>query len=168
MDINKLYKILEETTFQFRKGEVYEGAPELVKQMKDGVGDEGLKGGGVLEVYAMPHESEAKPDIEKVDMEFIVIGVKREAAEKRKAELIEILNEYPNPERLAGGPSYIEVGGEIGDQGAAFQLFALGKALKLWDVITPAKLGFKGAEARQMAGMGYVMITGYRKQSEAA
>ena len=77
-------------------------------------------------------------------------------------ELIAILKTYPQPERLAGGPSYIEVGGEIGDQGAAFQLFALGKVLGLWDIITPEKLGITGPEANQMAGMGFVMMSGFK------
>jgi hypothetical protein len=158
MNVKRLYEILAETTCQLRKGEVLEGSPQLVEQAKRG---EELTAGGVLEVYAMPHESEAKPDVEKVDMEFVVIGVSRAAAEERKAEVVSIMKEYPQPERLAGGPSYIEVGAEIGDQGAAFQLFALGKVLGLWDVVTPASLGFSGQEARQMAGAGYVMITGF-------
>jgi hypothetical protein len=161
MDTQRLYKILRETTVQLRKGEVYEGTPELVEQAKRG-GDEPLKGGGVLEVYAMPHENEAKPNIEKVDMEFLVIGVDKEAAETHRAELVSILKTYPQQDRLAAGPSYIEVGAEIGDQGAAFQLFALGKVLGLWDVITPATFGMKGDEARDAAGKGFVMMSGFK------
>ena len=161
MDLNRLYKILNKTTMQLRKGEVFEGTPELVEQATRG-GDEPLKGGGVLEIYAMPHKNEVS-GVEKVDMEFLVIGVDKAKAESHKAELIAILNTYPDPERLAGGPSYIEVGAEIGDQGMAFQLFAIGKVLGLWDVMTPASLGFKGEEAREMAGRGFVMMTGYRK-----
>lgn len=99
---------------------------------------------------------------EMVDLEFLVIGVDRAAAERLRAELISILNTYPRPDRLASGPSYIEVGGEIGDQGAAFQLFALGKVLGLWGVITPATFGMKGEEAKRAAGAGYIMISGYK------
>lgn len=161
MNLDRLYKILNETTMQLRKGGVYEGTPELVEQAKRG-GDEPLKGGGVLEIYAMPHESEAHPGVEKVDLEFLVIGVDKAKAEEHRAELVDILKTYPQPDRLAGGPSYIEVGGEIGDQGAAFQLFALGKVLGLWDVITPATFGMSGAEAREAAGRGYIMMTGFR------
>src|SRR6202012_2479706 len=83
-------------------------------------------------------------------------------AESHRAELVELLNNYPQAERIAQGPSYIEVGAEIGDQGAAFQLFAMGKVLGLWDVITPEKMGFTGPEADSMAGNGFVMMTGYR------
>ena len=117
MNLDRLYAILAETTCQLRKGDVYEGTPSLVEQAKRG--DEELKGGGVLEIYAMPHESEAEAKIVKVDLEFVVIGVDKAAAEKNRTELLSILRTYPNPERLAGGPSYIEVGAEIGDQGAA-------------------------------------------------
>lgn len=160
MNIDRLYQILRETTCQLRNGDKIEGTPELVEQIKRG--DTELKGGGVVEIYDMPHVSEARPDIERVDVEFVVIGVNRAKAEEHRAEFVEILKQWPQPERLAGGPSYIEVGGVIGDQGAAFELFALGKVLGLWDVITPTSLGFSGDEARRMAGSGLVMMTGFR------
>ena len=163
MNIDRLYQILRDTTVQLRKGEIFEGTPELVEQAKNGA--EELKGGGVLEVYAMPHESEARSDIEKVDMEFITVGVDRAKAEEHRAELVSILDDWPKDAAapLADGPSYIAVGADIGDQGAAFQLFALGKVLKLWSVITPASFGFSGPEARALAGNGMVMMSGYRK-----
>lgn len=155
----RLYEILEATTMQLRKGEVLEGTPELVEQVKRG--DEELTGGGVLEVFAMPHVDEAPEHVEIVDVELLAIAVNRVGAQKARDELIEILNDYPRPDRLAKGPSYIEVGAEIGDQGAAFQLFALGKYLGLWDIITPGTLKITGEKAREMAGLGFVMITGY-------
>lgn len=160
MNLNRLYEILAETTTELRKGEVFEGTSSLVEQAKAGTDE--LKGGGTLEVYAMPHVDEAKPGLEKVDVEFMVIGVDKAIAERHRGELVKLLNKYPNPERLAGGPSYIEVGGVLGSQSAAFQLFALGKVLGLWDVITPATMGFTGLEARDMAGKGFVMMSGFR------
>ena len=111
---------------------------------------------------AMNHESQAKNDIENVDLHFIVVGVDKPKAEQIKDEFIAILKTYPQPDRLARGLSYIEVGGEIGDQGAALQLFALGKVLGLWDIITPEKLGFTGHEAAKMAGSGLVMMSGFK------
>jgi hypothetical protein len=149
MNLNRLYEILGATTIQFRKGEVIE---------KHTVGD----AVDVVEINMMPHSDEAHPDLEKVDLEFLVIGVDKAKAEQHRAELVSILSDYPQPDRLAGGPSYIEVGAEIGDQGAAFQLFALGKVLGLWDVITPKAMGFEGPEAREMAGRGFVMMTGFK------
>ena len=151
MNIARLHQILAETTCQLRKGAEVEERKEL-------------SGLHVKEIYVMPHESEALPDVVRVDVEFITIGVDRKAAEVIKDELVGLLNEYPDPEELAGGPSYIAVGATIGDQGAAFQLFALGKVLGLWDVITPRSLGIEDqAIARRMAGAGYVMCTGYRR-----
>lgn len=158
MNLNRLHEILAETTVQLRKGEEITGTPALVEQIKRGATE--LTGGGVVEIFAMPHQSEAPATIEKVDLEFLVVGVDRAKAEPLKDELLALLRTYPQPERLAGGPSYIEVGAEIGDQGAAFQLFALGKVLGLWDVITPAKLGMTGDAARDLAGRGFIMITG--------
>ncbi len=147
MNLDRLYQILRETTAQLRKGEEIDKLP-----------------GGSMHIYAMPHESQAKNgiEIEKVDLHFIIVGVDKAKSEQYKDELIAILKTYPQPERLASGLSYIEVGGEIGDQGAAFQLFALGKVLGLWDIITPEKLGFTGSEAAQMAGSGFVMMSGFK------
>lgn len=148
MNITRLYEILGDCTMQLRKGDV-------VEKRSEGPVD-------VTEVYAMPHVDEASSEVEKIDLELLVIGVDRGAAAAHRDELVAILNDYPNPERLAGGPSYIEVGAEIGDQGAAFQLFALGKVLGLWDVITPGSLGITGEQARHMAGSGFIMMSGYK------
>lgn len=159
MNIQRMHEILGRTTIQLRKGEVLEGTPELVKQFKEGA--EELSGGGVLEINLMPHETECLPQFQKVDMELLVIGVDRTEAEAHRNEIVSILNSYPDPDTLSKGPSYIHVGAEIGDQGAAFQLFALGKVLGLWDVITPSVLGLKGDDATEAAGRGFIMITGY-------
>lgn len=146
MNTKRLYEILNATTVQLRKGE----------EVTDTTLDSGLR---VKEIFAMPHESEALPTVEKVDMVFLTIGVDKAAAESHRAELHQILSEYP---RFKDGPSYIEVGAEIGDQGAAFQLFAVGKVLGFWDVITPATFGLKGPEALDAAGRGYIMVSGLR------
>lgn len=160
MNIARLHEILTDTTTQLRKGEVFEGTPELVEQAKRG--DEELKGGGVLKVYAMPHESEAPEGMETVDLHFITVGVDREKAENNRDDFISILNEYPDRAELYGGPSYISVGATIGDQGAALQLFALGKVLGLWSIITPEQMGFAGADADELAGGGFIMMSGYQ------
>lgn len=148
MDIDRLHVILGETTALLRKG-------EEVTERQEG----NLK---VTEVYAMPHEDEASK-LQKVDCIFVTVGVSKQKAEQHQDELISILREYPEPDRLAGGPSYIEVGGVIGDQGTAFQLFALGEVLGLWKVITGKTLGMDDATARQMAGTGFVMISGLKE-----
>lgn len=158
MDIDRLYKILNETTIQLRKGEVIHGDKPLVDAIKAGAED---LPGGVVTFDMMPAVAEAADGLIKVDLEFLVIGVHKAKAEQHRAELIALLNTYPNPDSLAGGPSYITVGAEIGDQGAAFQLFALGKVLKLWDIITPEVFGIEGKEADEAAGLGMVMITGF-------
>ena len=148
VNLDKLYEILRETTIQLRKGEEIE--------------ERQIGNLHVTEVYAMPHEEEADNGLVKVDCQFIVVGVDKTKAEKSRDELIAILKTYPDPDRLAGGPSYIEVGGEIDDQGAALQLFALGQVLGLWRIITPKTLGIIGVQAEQMAGMGFVMISGFK------
>jgi hypothetical protein len=152
LNLRRLHEILEETTIQFRKGKFIE------KSETDNV--------EVIEVYAMPHKSKAKKDLVKVDCHFIVIGVDKIKAEKYREELIEILEEYPSPDKLAVGPSYIEVGNAIGSQTAAFQLFALGEVIGLWHVITPETIGITGEIARMMAGSGFVCIDGFKTKKQ--
>lgn len=99
---------------------------------------------------------------ELVDMHFFTVAVDRTIAEGERGALIAALATYDDPERLAGGPSYIEAGAVIGDQGIALRLYALGKVLGLWEVITPGTMGITGNIAHEMAGMGFVMMSGYR------
>lgn len=150
MNLQRLHEILAESTQLLRQG------PEVDYQ-------EIVPGVSVLTVDAMPPVSSVPPDmgIEVVDCSLVSVGVHKGKAEEHREELIEILREYPDPATLKGDPSYITVGGAIGDQGAAFMLFALGKVVGLWDVITPEKLGITGPKAKEFAGVGYVMITGF-------
>lgn len=161
MDIDRLYKILRETTVQLRKGEAVHGAKHLVDAINAGRDLNELPG-GVVAIDAMPPVEAAQPWLELVDLVFIKVGVQKDVAARYRDELIEILKTYPEPERLAGGPSYIEMGGVLGDQGAAFQLFALGKVLGLWEIVTPGAFGFKDEAALEMAGKGFIMIAGYK------
>lgn len=167
MDVTRLYKILAETTCQLRKGEEITGTPELVEEFKNLKPGDELKGGGVLEIFAMPSVSEAPVELVQVDLHFVSIGVDKAKAEQRRAEFVSILKSWPN-DALAGGPSYITVGGEIGDQGSALQMFALGQVLGLWTVITPKTVGIEGEDADRMAGMGFVMMSGFRPDQLAA
>jgi len=150
MDIDRLYKILKETTVQLRKGNKIE--------------EDKTEWGKVVHLYFMQHVSEiADKDVEFVDMHYITIGVNKLQAIKYRDELITIIKTYPDFERFKQGLSYIEVGAEIGDQGAAFQLFALGKVLELWNVITPEVLGITGKDADEFAGRGFIMCSGFKE-----
>lgn len=71
-----------------------------------------------------------------------------------------LLANYPDLEGLGSGPSYLQMGGALGDQGLALMLIGLGKIVGLWEAITPASFGITGPEAKQMAGSGFVMCSG--------
>jgi hypothetical protein len=150
--MEELYDILNSTTVQLRKGE------PIIAAEHNGI--------NVITINAMPHVDEAEMDdtITVIDMELLAIGVDRIAAQDVKDDLIAILDAWPDPDQLASGPSFIAVGAVIGDQGLAFQLFALGEVLELWKVVTPTTMGLSGEKATAAAGLGYVMITGYRKE----
>ncbi len=147
-DLEGLYQIIEEVTTEFRKGE------EVVESQVGGVKR--------VDVYAMPHESEVPEDLERIDVHFITVGVAKEKAETQKDRFVGILRGYPQPDRLAGGPSYIEVGGVVGSQDVALRMFALGEVLGLWQVITPKTLGLAGEDADRFAGRGLVMMSGFQ------
>ena len=147
-NIEALNKLISETTILLRKGAVVTRKP------------------GVVTIQAMPHENdELPPFTTKVDLVMVTVGV-LPIAHERRGTLVELLKHYPYPERLAAGPSYIELGGILGDQGQALALIALGHVLKLWEAITPALFGVTGAEAQKMAGMGYVMISGFKHEND--
>jgi hypothetical protein len=150
MDTEKLYQIVKDTTRVYRKG-------SSVEKRKVGNID-------VTELFGYDHTSEAPTgdDFDKVDMVFVDVVVDRKKAEKHRADLTKILRNYPQPERLAGGPSYIELAPNLEmEQEGALRLMALGKTLGLWDVISGKTLGMDDAMARQLAGQGFLMLSGY-------
>lgn len=102
-----------------------------------------------------------------VDVHFFSVGITSDA-EGLRDDLCKALAGFPSPERLASGPSYIELGGELGDQGFALRLIGLGAHLGLWQAITPALWGITGSVADQMAGGGMVMMSGYRAAATGA
>ncbi len=79
-----------------------------------------------------------------------------------KEGLLEVLKEYPDQKRLAGGPSYLELGGVLGDQGLALMLIGLGEVLGVWKVVTPKTFGMTGEQANAMAGNGMIMAGGFK------
>ena len=170
MNLDRLYQILRETTAQLRKGEEVRRRPPARGCRQELQGGDNIDELPAARCTSTPCRTNRRrrDGIEKVDLHFIVVGVDKAKAEAHKDELVGILKDWPseawgNPiPKLEEGPSYIHVGGAIGDQGAAFQLFALGKVLGLWDIITPAKLGITGEQANQMAGMGFVMVDGFK------
>jgi hypothetical protein len=103
---------------------------------------------------------------ELVDVHFIKIGF-TEASAEEAAFLDALLKAVKGQgafcsmslEQFAEGPSYIDVGGWLGDQEQALRLFGLIQHYGLGDVFTPATLGVEGDEADELAGRGMVMAT---------
>ena len=146
-----VYEALDSCSQEFRKQSAvvtHEGTTEHVD---------------VTHLWMMPHESEAVDGLEFVDMHFVRVAVDRDKAEGVRQVVTDWCDAYP---RLSAGPSYIEVGAEIGDQGIALKLFAVGQVLGLWTVITPETMGITGADADRMAGNGFVMCTGYHNNGK--
>jgi hypothetical protein len=145
MNLERLHEILKETTVQLRKGPM--------------VAEEGM----VTTVMAMPHVDEAGPELEVIDLVLLAIGVHREKAAEHRAELDTILASYKHPE-LIREVSYIEMGAIIGSQGAAFQLFALGKVLGFWQILTPLMFGATGRAAEMIAAQGMITIHNLKRK----
>jgi hypothetical protein len=147
-DIQTVTMILLDCTREYRKGE--QVARKVVGAVE------------YVDIYNMPHIAEAELGLKLVDVHFMMIGVRMDLAEPHKGTLAAILDRWPGKgHTLASGPSYILVGETLGDQGLALRLFGLGEALGFWKVITPKTLGATGEAADDLAGRGYVMISGY-------
>ena len=124
-----------------------------------------------LDTYVMNHtgrlceccaEKEAKdPTVKSADMIFFkVVAVKDPKADELRELIKNHQSEY-GPIDLFDGKehSYIEIGGFIGDQGAALLLMALGSILGLWKLMTPRMLpGIPEDMVQSMAGIGYITI----------
>lgn len=150
MNTQKLYDIVQDSTRVFRKG-------KSVERREVGNID-------VVEKFGYDHTSKAPTgdNFDKVDMVFVDVAVDRARAERYRADLTRILQDYPQPERLAEGPSYIELAPNLGlEQEGALRFMALGKTLEMWNIMSAKTLGMNDYVARQMAGQGFLMISGY-------
>src|SRR3989344_4002115 len=149
--VGSLHDIIQDSTRVFRKGE------EVEKRRVGSV--------DVVEIFGYDHTNQAPlgDNFEKVDMIFVDVVVDRSRATQYREALVEQLRNYPQPERLAGGPSYIELAPNLGmEQEGALRFMALGKTLGMWDIMSAKTLGMNDEEARQMAGQGFLMISGYK------
>lgn len=95
---------------------------------------------------------------QRVDVHFFVVGVDRAAAEAARMEIEALLEDPWMP--VPPMSNYMAIGGLIGSQQAALQLFALGEVLGFWRVFTPERLGIPLEERDEIAGRGGVLISG--------
>jgi hypothetical protein len=152
MNPEKLCQILEDSTAIFRKG-------ELVETRSLGCAE-------VTEIFGYRHTNEApkEDNFDKVDMVFVDVVVDKTKARYHESELKKILSDYPEPARLAGGPSYIELAPNFGvEQDSALRLMALGKTLGLWKIVSGKTFGADDNRALELAGAGFLMISGYKE-----
>lgn len=54
--------------------------------------------------------------------------------------------------------NYLEIGGDVGDQGLALMTMGLGELLGVWTLFTPNLLPISEELKKQMAGMGMISI----------
>lgn len=160
--------ILSVTAMEFRKGSdlIINGQPATDEQRAQLEQKDGLSSvGGVVEMYMMPHESEARPGLVMVDCHFIKVGIDKDLAEIEREHFVAWLDENMPKDREVG---YMELGGIVGSQDMALEIMALGEALGLWKILTPEVMHMPKEMWDPMAGMGMVTVSGYRSQSQLA
>jgi hypothetical protein len=133
---------------------------------------------GALGKYVREHAVMVEPGTEGgVNVHFFTVGAVNDPKREDLVALIDaclVTDEFLasgqkgpgefadfSPALFAKGHSYIALGGWIGSQEVALLLLGLGDHLDLWQVITPGLRGVTGPEADSMAGMGFVMASGY-------
>lgn len=151
--LDELLTIIRDTTTMTRKGPA----------VSEAVSEAGI---AVMTIDAMPPTPESVAGQHHADVHFVVVVVDMEKAKAARPRLIEILSGFQDVQ-FARGPSFITIGGALHDQGDALLLLGLGEALRLWSVITPAKMGMHGENGDRMAGSGFVMSDGFRPDAPA-
>jgi hypothetical protein len=110
---------------------------------------------------APPDAKALQPSGHTVDMVFFKVAAKDNPDADKLRELIAANRhgEFCDLDLFDGKEhGYMEIGGWIGDQGAAIQLMGLGVVLGLWRLLSPKMLGLPDDLALQMAGSGYLSI----------
>lgn len=129
---------------------VHELAQLIRRATIQGTSDDGRTLDGFIDLgffQVSIEDAEGKPTV--TADEFLT--ALRAAFEQRTGEFADM-----DLEGFRQGPSYIALGGWLGDQGVAIALIGVGALLGLWDVASPETLGITGAEADQMRGMGFL------------
>lgn len=150
MTLDTIIEYVQSATTVYRKGDV-------VTQQQEG----GMR---VVTVDAFP---ELPPGSKVVDCHFVWVGFTEAFTTMTADELYQAITDTEagmfrsmGPQSWANGPSYIEIGGWIGDQTLAFQFMACCVAHGLANhVITPTLLGFDETQADQLAGAGLVLLS---------
>lgn len=99
------------------------------------------------------------------NVEFFEVSLKNEPD---KDVLKRLINEWKgefNDVDLFDGEEhgYMEIGGWIGDQGAALVLMGTGELLGLWTLLTPTSLGMPKEMRQMLAGHRMVTIKRFKK-----
>lgn len=109
-----------------------------------------------------------------IDMSIVSISYNSIKVRSHAAEMIELLKDWPSESwghpipPLGEEINYIAAGGALEDQRRALMLFAFGKLLDWWDILSPvAVFGMSKDDpvAQQLVGGGLLSIIGYRPTS---
>lgn len=101
------------------------------------------------------HPEEKQPKGHTADLVFFKVA-KTNGATKETFEQI-VKTEFPH--WLDGKEhNYLEMGGDIGDQGLALMAMGLGSLLEVWQLLTPKMLPIPEDLQMQMAGMGMISV----------
>lgn len=126
----------------------------------------------VTDAFAMPEVPADQANLTMVDAHFIVIGVDKEKAQAHKEDIIDYLeNHYPGgKERLLAGPSYIELGAELGSQDLALHMMAVCDTLGIAKMLTPKGVipTLTGEQATALAGSGFILFADYKGPTTVA
>lgn len=111
---------------------------------------------------ALPNPAKRQPRGHTADMEFFKVRLEMDGkTESDLAEELQSIVSGQYPQWLdCEEHGYMEIGGDVGDQGRALCLMGIGSLLGLWELITPSKLlpDMPEDTRKMMAGAGMITI----------
>lgn len=147
MDKIQLMGVLNDTTYLISKG------PQTHRR---------LAGMGALLWGTLLSPSDIRVrKLARVDCSFVDVGVIESKALAHMEDVVNLLEQYPEPEQLREGPSYKHVASVVGDDATALRLFGLGQVLGLWSVLIPEDFDVEPVLIEEAADLGMVVISGY-------
>lgn len=151
--------------------DLFEFFSKAVIPLRKGLEVQALSGGlPVVDGHQMASAGEYvnNDSYELVDVHFIYVGIRKDAADPYKERFCAFLSKPPMAPLLKEGVTYIVLGNLLGSETAALYLMALAQYYGVGKCVLPRHLGLHGDEADIAASEGSVVLIEKEKEDGTA